>query len=294
MKKKLQITILISISFIFSNMSFAQTTIYSENFSSAHNWTLNVLTGKNDAIPNAWEVNDSEGGVTPSGCGISYNGNSTLHVTCTSYLCGSFITGAVYNAQQNTSRRAESPVFSTVGLTNISLKFNFISNGDGLNDNASLLYYDGNGWQTLVSSLKSNVCASGAGQWTEYIAKLPISAENNPNVKIGFNWINNNDNVGNDPSFAVDNIIVYSSTLSVSKFDLNSEIKIYPNPANNILNIESLHDDTFIIINQLGQEIKRMWIKGNITNEINISDLNKGLYFVESLQTKHCSKILID
>jgi PKD repeat protein len=33
-----------------------------------------------------------------------------------------------------------------------------------------------------------------------------VSADNNPNVKIGFNWTNNDDGIGTDPSFAVDNI----------------------------------------------------------------------------------------
>jgi len=37
---------------------------------------------------------------------------------------------------------------------------------------------------------------------------LPASANNNPNVKIGFRWINNDDGDATDPSFAVDDIVL--------------------------------------------------------------------------------------
>ena len=185
-------------------------TLYRQDFSGVHNWTLNVNTGTNSATPQTWTVNAQEGGVLPPGCGVANNANNTLHITCTSLFCGTFITGAVYNATQQTNRRAESPVFSTVGYTGLTLRFNYISLGDGLLDNASVLYNDGSGWQVLNPSIKSPVCGSGQGQWTAFSATLPPSCNNNPNVRIGFNWTNNNDNAGTDPSIAVDNIIITS------------------------------------------------------------------------------------
>ena len=36
------------------------------------------------------------------------------------------------------------------------------------------------------------------GQWTAFSILLPVSANNNPSVKIGFNWINNDDNIGHE------------------------------------------------------------------------------------------------
>ncbi|HTL83079.1 MAG TPA: HYR domain-containing protein [Bacteroidia bacterium] len=185
------------------------TTIFSEDFQAGVGaWTLNVNTGTNAATPNVWEVNASEGGVTPPGCGVANNGDLTLHVTCTSAFCGSLITGAVYNAAKTSNKRVESPVINTTGFSNLTLAFDFISNGDGLLDNASVVYNDGSGWQTLTASIKSPVCGSGQGQWTAYTATLPASCENNANLKIGFNWTNNNDNVGTDPSIAINNITI--------------------------------------------------------------------------------------
>jgi len=184
-------------------------TVYSEDFQTGINgWTLNVNTGTNASTPNSWEVNDSEGGVAPPGCGVATNGDLTLHITCTSQFCGSLITGAVYNATKTSNKRAESPAINTTGYSGLTLNFNYISMGDGLLDNASVVYNDGSGWQVLTASIKSAVCGSGQGQWTAYTASLPSSCNNNANLKIGFNWTNNADNIGTDPSVAINNITI--------------------------------------------------------------------------------------
>lgn len=192
----------------------AQVTLYNEGFTSgATGWTLNVATGTNAASqPNEWQVNDSEGGVLPSGCGVAYNGNATLHITCTSLFCGSLITGAVYNASKTTNKRAESPAINTTGYSNLTLSFNFISLGDGVLDNASVWYNDGSGWQTLTASIKSSICGGGQGQWTAYSTALPSSCNNISNLQIGINWSNNGDNIGSDPSVAIDDIKVTATT----------------------------------------------------------------------------------
>jgi gliding motility-associated-like protein len=187
-------------------------TLYFENFEGIHNWNLATSTGTNGTEPNVWEVNDSEGGVAPTGCGVSNNGDNTLHITCTSLLCGTLITGALYNATEESNTRAESPVFSTVGYNNIAFTFDYIANGDGLNDNASLLYNDGSGWQVLDPSLKSTICVGGQGEWTAYSVTLPASCDNNPTVQIAFNWTNNADNIGTDPSIAVNNTLLTSTS----------------------------------------------------------------------------------
>ncbi|CAN5812860.1 hypothetical protein BH11BAC7_BH11BAC7_24250 [soil metagenome] len=185
------------------------TTIFSETFQAGVGaWTINVNTGTNAGTPNSWEVNASEGGVAPPGCGVANNGDLTLHITCTSAFCGSLITGAVYNANKVSNKRAESPAINSTGYSNLTLNFDFISVGDALLDNASVVYNDGSGWQVLTASIKSIVCGNGQGQWTAYSATLPSSCNNNPNLKIGFNWTNNADNAGSDPSIAINNITI--------------------------------------------------------------------------------------
>ncbi len=117
-------------------------------------------------------------------------------------------------------------LLSTLGLTDIELSFDFIANGEGLNDNASVVYNTGAGWQVLVSSLKSPVCNNGSGQWEAYSMILPAALENQPNLQLGFNWTNNADNMGTDPSVAINNLRVVvlenaSFTYAASTYEID-------------------------------------------------------------------------
>jgi hypothetical protein len=185
-------------------------TFWTENFSTVSGWSLANVLGPEGSDPNFFQITANEGGVTPPGCGVANNGNKTLHVTSVFNPPG----GAAYDAGglcgllfcPQTNRRAESPLINCSGQSNITLSFNYIGNGQGLIDNASLWYYDGAAWSMIAPSLKSTVCGSGQGRWTAYSILLPASANNNPGIKIGFKWENNDDGVGTDPSFAVDDI----------------------------------------------------------------------------------------
>lgn len=190
-------------------------TVWQENFNTAANWNLSFPTGVNDPDANFWVINDNEGGVIPPGCGVANNGNNTLHITSQIFPTG----GAAYNARGlcpfmcvTTNTMAHTNNISTVGYSNLTLRFNFISNGQGLIDNLSLHYNIGLGWTVLDPSLKSTVCGNGQGQWTSYSINLPAACDNIPNLQIGFNWTNNDDGIGTDPSAAIDNILITSTS----------------------------------------------------------------------------------
>jgi hypothetical protein len=190
--------------------------VYNETFDPAPGWTLNVPTGVNGTDPNFWVINDNEGGVIPPGCGVASNGNNSLHITSVFFPGG----GAAYDAGglcgilfcPETNMRAESPVINTTGFSNLTLTFDFISMGDALIDNASVWYNDGLGWTQLSPSIKSVNCLSGQGQWTAASFVLPPNTWNIPNLRIGFNWTNNDDGVGTDPSVAINNVLITSTT----------------------------------------------------------------------------------
>jgi hypothetical protein len=209
-----------------SSDAWAQTVVYMQDFEGAHGWTLNVPTGANGADNNFWQVDADEGGVAPPGCGVAGNGDETLHVT--SVFCPTC--GAAYDAGglcgilfcPETNMRAESPAFSTVGFTAMTLAFDFIANGDGLIDNASVWYNAGSGWTQLSPSIKSLVCAGGAGLWTATSLPLPPAMENQPAVRIGFMWVNNDDGVGTDPSVAINNVVI-SGTVPVELMSFDVE-----------------------------------------------------------------------
>jgi gliding motility-associated-like protein len=193
----------------------AQTVIWSESFdpAPAPAWFLNNLIGTNDPDANFWNVSDDEGGVAPGGCGVGANGNNSLHVSSTFNPTG----GAAYNAGGlcgfgifcvETNTRTESPNINTVGLSNITLNFDYIENGDGAIDDFFVQYSTNGGttWQFLANPNKTSICANTQGLWGNFSILLPPAANNIPNLKLGFVWINNDDGAGSDPSVAINDI----------------------------------------------------------------------------------------
>lgn len=181
-------------------------------------WTT-TNTGTNGIDPNVWYVSCAENGNVPPACGAGCGSDASLHIGSNQTVVGD--AGAAYLAGglgfwfPETNVRAESPTINCTGQTTITLSFGYIEFGQGAIDDGSVWYYDGSTWALLSNSAKT-VCCGGPcngslqGRWTTFTMVLPVSANNNPNVKIGFNWTNNDDNVGTDPSFAIDDI-----TLSV-------------------------------------------------------------------------------
>jgi len=172
----------------------------------------------NDPQSNNWYVSATEAGMGTGNCGNGClsNGsltNRTLHVGANDGFVPTD-PGAAYDAGGlcgilicvATDKRIESPLINCTGMSNINVSFNYMENGQSSTDNATLWYYDGSAWSNIYDMPKTTVCGSGQGMWTYTTITLPPSANNNPNVKIGFRWVNNDDGVGSDPSFAVDDI----------------------------------------------------------------------------------------
>lgn len=211
-------------------------------------WTVTDLAGNTGGDANKFYVSCTEAGMNANNCGAVCPGaplppptpyiGQSLHIgnvaSMWALLCQAGDCGALYNAgdgglgfsDASTETRAESPVINCTGHSNITLTFNYIEFGDGGNDNAQVWYFDGASWSMLLDMPKTS-CGDGTGgpcnqvpcdgtkqgYWTAIPAiNLPASADSNPNVKIGFRWVNNNDGVGTDPSFAVSHIELTSST----------------------------------------------------------------------------------
>lgn len=198
---------------------------YDDFESGAAGWNLTSVQGPEGADPNFFAVNDNEGGVAAGGCGIANNGNSTLHITSVFFPAG----GAAYDAGglcgflfcPQTNRQAESPLINTVGQTGLTLNFDFIAQGDVPNDQATVWYNDGFGWTQIGAPLFSGTGACAPqGTWTAYSSGLPASCENIANLQVAIRWQNNDDGAGTDPSVAINNIeIVTSSTATCSSTD---------------------------------------------------------------------------
>lgn len=200
-----------------------------------------VSIGAEGSNANRFYVSCQENGNAAGSCGSGCGSDQSLHIgnvptsSAAGLFCPNGDCGASYDATgggEISNKRAESPVINCTGRSNITAAFNYIENGQGSSDNATFWYYDGSAWSQLDDMPKVVIC-SGQGTWTARSVALPASANNNPNVKIGFVWVNNGDGSGNDPSFAVDDITL----TTFSQVDFTAEY-FYADPQatyNNVL-----------------------------------------------------------
>jgi hypothetical protein len=190
-------------------------------FSSSNGFWTTTTTGTNDTYANTFFISSAEQ-MDVDGCGIGCGGSNSRTLHLSNVEISGLVTadnGASYNAGGicgfgicvATNIRAESPTIDCSGRSDIELTFDYVEFGQGTTDNATLWYFDGTTWSLLQDLPKTNCCGgpcNGTNQasFTGFTITLPVSANNNSNVRIGFNWTNNDDGVGTDPSFAVDNI----------------------------------------------------------------------------------------
>jgi hypothetical protein len=189
-----------------------------------------MSTGTNGACANIWFVSCQENGNPVGACGSGCGNNETLHIGnnasgCTSpnscFFCPSGDCGAAYDAScppalcfvccscqsSQSSTRAVSPIINLTGSATYTLRFKYMEGGASTIDNATLDYYDGATWSQLVDLPKTPTAGcAGQGRWTAYSIPLPASANNNPTVRIGFRWANDDDGAGTDPSVAIDDV----------------------------------------------------------------------------------------
>ncbi len=194
-------------------------------------WSVTISSPNTDCGLTVWDnifyISCAENGNNTGLCGTGCGSDATLHVgndpnsPSAPFFCPTGDCGAAYDAggycgdlggafggtSTKTDIRAESPVINCTGQSSITISFRYLEQGTLTLDNATLWYYDGAVWSQLVDIPKSINCGGGQGRWTQYSIALPASANNNPNVKIGFRWVNDDSGTNAaDPSFAVDSV----------------------------------------------------------------------------------------
>jgi hypothetical protein len=253
-------------------------------------WTL-TATGTNDAQANEWFISCSENGNAVGDCGSACGSNATLHIgsndgfntdISAAYdaggLCGTLICVA-------TDMRVESPIINCTGHTTITLAFQYMENGDGTNDDASLWYYNGSTWALLDPLAKTPFgSCSPQGKWAAFSISLPASANNNANVKIGLRWVNNDDGIGTDPSVAIDNITLATSGVQISENNfLQAGINIFPNPTEGIFQVQSSRLEVLEleIYNVLGEKVFSKFTSASPSINVDLTDQPIGIYFMK-------------
>lgn len=207
-------TIIILTLILFYSYGNSQVLLWSDDFeTTASNWNLTLTPGTNGADANIWKISDDEGGVVPPGCSVANNGDKTLHITCDGPAC--LGTGAIYNVggvpsvDPTTDVRAAliSPI-NTTSKTDLELFFDWTGVGQANQDLAELEYSidGGTTWIPIWTQTPGNTCSPGQGEWKEESILLPTATENKAVLRLAFHWVNDNDGVGEPPSFAVNNL----------------------------------------------------------------------------------------
>ena len=95
--------------------------------------------------------------------------------------------------------------------------------------------------------------------------------------------------------FVIDNMsVTVNSNLSVEGFN-TSDVELYPNPTNGLINIAGTDISNIkeiSIFNQLGQKVMNLNASQLNNNSFDISDLNKGVYFVQLKDNSNNSKTM--
>lgn len=286
----------------------AQTPFWTEDFGTGCNrgqaataysgsngsWTMTTI-GTNGNVANSWFVSAAHSNTGAGNCAASCMTtsatNATLHVSNIAIIIPTFYTanadsGASYFSGgissfgyvATTNRRAESPTINCTGHSNITLNFLYVENGDGANDDASLVFSADGGttWTTIDVLAKTPLTCADPGQWTAFTIALPASANNNANVKIGFLWVNNDDGVGTDPSFSVDDITLTSSLTGIA-INTTAELNLFASGNGQITITPNGQSYKMLgIYDMLGQEVQFV----NSNNTIQLNNAQSSVYIV--------------
>jgi len=185
-----------------THISSAQTTFWSDTFdppaggpnnnNAGSGWTLNP-----DGFGgNRWFINGSN---------TNCQGANMLHISCDDFLCSLIFggpTAAIYNAGEAAERSAFSPAISTIGQSNIQLRFFWVSNGEP-GDDFGTISFSADGGATWAEDLFTY---AGVNSCQEAVIPVPAMYANIPNFMFKFNWVNSANNVGQDYPFNIDDI----------------------------------------------------------------------------------------
>jgi outer membrane protein assembly factor BamB len=182
----------------------------------------------------------------------------------------------------------------TPGYTSITIEFYFYAVSMETGEDFWVQYYNGSTWSTVSSfvsgtSFSNNTFYSAKVTVSESLYTFPTSMK----IRFMCDASDNNDDV------YIDNIKISASTgtsrnagdvvineMATSRTSIEDEINdgllVYPNPANDVLNIELgiEENSTLRIFNVTGQLLRTEVLSSDKT-QITIDDLKPGLYLIQ-------------
>lgn len=273
------------------NSTVTNTPFFSEDFTGGQgNWTFVDGPGTNGDKPNVWVVNSN----TDCNC----NAGNYLHTTCnpTGFTCLGNQGGCTYFAgspipnpllgDATTDKMAVSPSISTVGKTNMVLKFKYESGGDAGNDFGQIRFSGDGGttWTDMPTHYNdSTLC-------TQATVNVPNNFENLANFKIAFRWVNNNDGNGNDPGWAIDSIRLVENSAgscpSITSITVTGSNALSLTPSSTPANCGQNNGTATVVVAGTGN-YTYSWSNNGTTSTI--SNLSGGTYTVTVNEGVNCS-----
>ena len=137
---------------------------------------------------------------------------------------------------------------------------------------------------STVTQALNTLTADQAGasyQWFDCNnSNAPISGETNQSyTPIADGNYGVTVNLGSCPAV---NSVCNNFTLGNKTFDFNNNFVLYPNPNNGSFTIKSEVDAQILLVNQLGQTIKKFEVASGIEQKMTIDNLNEGIYYLTS------------
>jgi hypothetical protein len=300
--KKIYVLVLLLI-FLYSN---AQTVFWKEDFGSGCNqgmlangvaatpsnnvWSVTSLTTGpgNGAQSNEWFISATDAGFPAGTCGSGCVTNATL-TNRTLHIGPNLAAPNIDNEASyfltpgsNTNKSIISSTIDCSNWYNMVLSFNYFAGGGG-SDYAELMCYDGSNWTTLMPLANTVWTCTPKAMWTAQSISLPPSANGKANVRIGFRWQNNSGSGGDSSSIAIDDLVIAgASNAGIKELKWTpANIKVFPNPANNVLNIEGLDGAEEIEISGITGEVILSEKLQNEKSNVDVNALGSGIYFVK-------------
>jgi len=145
--------------------------------------------------------------------------------------------------------------------------------------------------------LESQVAFSGTdggsttSSWGTSVIDLSVIGVG-ANSTVQFRFEMGTDGCNGNDGWYIDEIMVYNclNSLSLSNFQLDNILKVYPNPSDGIFNIEKINNTELVkaeIFDINGRSIKSLDLsKANSTIKVDLSDAASGIYFMTVLSNK--------
>ena len=258
-----------------------------DDFSFDYGWTKSSTATSGDWV--------REAPIGSSSAGQTANPFSDYTLDCSdlAYITGNGPTSVGGADIDGGSVTLNSPTFDVSAYYNPIIKFKYwFFNGFGsgtANDDLEIELSNGVSTMQIEVLDLSNATLSA---WTEFEIKISDFMTPTPNMTLTL--VATDDNPGHVMEAGIDHFRVIEGSTAELENALSSSINIYPNPAQDQLNITGLNTGTFEVTDLSG----RLVHSGTISEVIDVKNLNAGLYLIhlkdETGATVKVQKQLID